>query len=256
MDLRAGNRLPLFIHLGNSHAAETFTAFNVDDRVAQVQGNIKVIQTLNNITVQAGRIGHQFNASKHLGTLQGHAASHDQANVAAAQNHHPLAGHVAFQIDEFLCSAGTVNACAAGARRTQSAPGTFPAAHGQHDGLGMNQLHTMLCADAGHHMIRLHGQHRGITLNVNVQLTSPIHIPLGVFRAGQFFLKAVETKTVVNALAQNTAGGMFTFQYKQAFNAVLPGSNGRRQSGRAAADNQHIHLQHAVFSRCHVSRPP
>ena len=256
MNLCAGNGLPLFIHLGNGYATKALTAFNVNDRMAQVQGNIEVVQALDNVAIQAGRIGHQFHTGQHLGALQGHAASHDQADVATAQNHHSLARHVAFQVDEFLCSTGTVNACTPGARRAQSTTGTLTAAHGQHNGLGMNQLHPVLCADAGHYVVRLHGQHRGIALNVNVQLTSFVYIPLCIFRAGQFLLKAMEAKAVMDALPQNTAGGMFTLQHEQVFNAVLPGSNGSRQSCRAAADNQHIHLQHAVFSRCHVSRPP
>jgi len=66
--------------------------------VGEVQGNIKVVQALHDVAGQATGVGHHFYAGQHLCTLKGHAAGHDQADVAAAEDQHPLAHQIAFHV--------------------------------------------------------------------------------------------------------------------------------------------------------------
>ena len=224
--------------------------------MAQIKRNVIVVQALNDVAVQAGGEGHQLHAGQHLRALQGHAAGHNQADVAAAQDDHPAAGHIAHEVDELLGRAGGVDAGAAGAGGAQRAAGPLAAAHGQDDGACLEHLQAMLGADAGDPAVFLNRENRRVALDIDAQFTGAVDVPLGVFRAGQFLLEAVQAEAVMDALAQDAAGVVFALQDEQVIDAVLPGGDGGGQTRRARADHQHIHPLNAVCLLGHVSSPP
>ena len=247
MLFRAGDGLALCIHFGYRHAGQAFPALNVDHRVAQKQRNVVVMQALNDIAVQAAGIRHQFHTGQHFGTLKGHTAGHDQANIAAAQNDHPFAGHIAFQIDEFLSRAGGINTRAAGTRGRQRAPGTFPAAHRKDQRARFEQLNALFFADGGDEAVFVDGKNGGAAAHFNAQFLYLINIPLRVLRAGQFFLEAVKAETVMNALAKNAAHIGFPFQHQKIIHACLFSGDGSGHACGARAHNEHVHLFHLIF---------
>ena len=254
----AGDGLALCVHLGHRHAGQAFLALNVDHRVTQKQRNVIVVQALNNIAVQAAGIRHQFHAGQHLGTLQGHAAGHDQADVAAAQNDHPLAGHIAFQIDEFLSRTGGINTRAAGAGGRQCAPGTFPAAHSQNQCARFEKLNALFFTDSGDKTVFVNGKNGSAAANLDAQFLYLVNISLRILRAGQFFLEAVKAEPIVNTLAKNAAHVGFPLQHQKIVHARLFGGDRSGHARRARAHNEHVYLFHPIFQFLaqHVSCPP
>ena len=202
MDLTARNRTAVFIDLGDGYAGQALLALDIDDGMAEIQRNIVVIEALNDIAVQAGRERHQLGTGEDLRALQRHAAGHDQADIAGAEDHDALAGHIAHEVDVLLRSTGGINTGAAGTRRRQRATRTLAAAHRQDDRLRLDDLHALRGRDTGHQMVfAVHRKDSGIGLDLNAHLGSLVDIALGVFGAGQLLLEAVQTKAVVDALA-------------------------------------------------------
>ena len=227
--------------------------------MAQIQGDVIVLQALHDVAVQAGGIGHQLYAGQHLGALQGHAARHDQADIAAAQDDHAAAGHIALEVDKLLRGAGAVDAGAAGAGNGQRAAGTLAAAHGQHNSLGLEHLQAPLAGDGGDGLIGIHAQHGYARAHVDAHFSGLVDITLGVFGAGQLFLKAMQAEAVVDALAQDAAGIVLAFQHDQAVHARLLGGDGGGQTRRARADDQDIHLGYGyavIHFTLHRGAPP
>lgn len=82
--------------------------------MGQIQGNVEVLQALHDVAGQAAGIRHDLHAGQYFGTFQRHAAGHDQADVAAAEDEHPLAYQIALHVDIALGSTGGVDAGGAG----------------------------------------------------------------------------------------------------------------------------------------------
>ena len=226
---------------------------NVHDGVGQIQRDAVILQALDDIAVEAAGIGHELHAGQHLRPLQRHAPGHDEADVPAAQDHHPAAGHVALQVHEFLGGAGAVNAGAAGAGDGQRPPGPLPAAHGQHHGLRLKHLQSVFPAHGGDAPVPAHGQHRYPGADVDPHFPGGVDVPPGVLGAGQFLLEAVQPEAVVDALAQDAPGLILPLQHDQAVNALLFRGDGGGQARRARADHQYVHPDR-VFT--HGPGPP
>ena len=122
MLLSAGDGASVF-DLCQRDAGHTLLALNVHHGVAQLQRNAKIIEALHNIALQTAGIGHKLGNAEHLGTLQRHTARHNQADVAAAQNHNPPPGQVAFHIDKALRRARSEDTGGAVAGDVQRAAG-------------------------------------------------------------------------------------------------------------------------------------
>ena len=240
-DLRSGNRISFFIHLGNGHAFQAFAAADIRDGVAEIERNIIVLEALNDVPVQAGGIRHELHTGKDFCPLKGHPPGHDQADIARTEDHNAFPRHQAFQVDEALRGPGGIDSGAAGAGRTKRATGTLAAAHGQDDRLGMNDLQAAGGGNAGHGMVRRDGKHGGGTLDLNTEFSCFIDIPLCVFRPCQFLLETVQAETVMDTLAQDTAGVLFPLENQQGINPVFLRGDRRGQAGRTGADDQDIH---------------
>ena len=63
--------------------------------------------------------------------------------------------------------------------------------------------------------VTVHGKNCRVCLNVNTQAARLVHIALRIFRAGQFFAKSMKPKTIVDALAQDTAGIVLALKDEQ-----------------------------------------
>ena len=204
MLLGAGHGLAV-LNAGQRNALNALLALNVHDRVAQLQWNAEIIETLYNIALQTAGIRHQFGHDLHLRALQRHAARHDEANVAGAQNDHLAAGQVALHVHKALGRAGRVDASGAVAGDIQRTARALPAAHGQDHGFGVQLEQAVLLVHSGHGLVRCQIQHHGVELVGNVQLLRLGDEPGRVLGAGQFFFKSMQAKTVVDALVQNAA---------------------------------------------------
>ena len=208
--------------------------------MGEIQGNIKVVQTLHDVAGQAAGVGHYLYAGQHLCALKGHAACHDQADVAAAEDQHPLAHQIAFHVHIALCGTGGVHTGRAGARGTNGTAGALAAAHAQHDALGLDDLVAVLLGNTVHLFVRGHFQHHSVQLHLYAGVLEHLNKASGVLRAGQLLAEAVQTKAVVDTLVQNTAQFLVALQNKDVAQTAFPCLAGSSKARRAAADNDQI----------------
>ena len=117
--------------------------------MAELQGNVEIIEALDDVPLQSAGIGHQLRNHQNLGPLQGHAPGHDQADIAAAQDDHSAPRQEALDVHQPLGRTGRVNARRAEARDVQRAPAPLPAAHGQDDGGGFDFNQAVGAVDGG-----------------------------------------------------------------------------------------------------------
>ena len=203
--LRAGDGAALFIHLRHHHLLQPVPAPNVGDGVAQIEGNVEVVEALDDVPGQTAGVGHQLHAGQDLGPLQGHAAGHDQADVAGAQDDHPPTHHIALHVQKALGGAGGEDAGAAGAGDGDGAPGALPAAHSQDDGPGLDGLVAVPGADGVQDPVLVQIQHHGIGADLNVGVLHHVDEAARVLGAGELLLEAVQAEAVVDALVQDAA---------------------------------------------------
>lgn len=97
--------------------------------MGKIQRNIIIVQALYNIAGQTVGERADFQHCLHLAAFKAHAARHDKADIAAAQNNDFVPGDIAFHVNHALCRTGGKYACGAFTRDTDSAAGTFAAAH-------------------------------------------------------------------------------------------------------------------------------
>ena len=62
---------PAVFHPGQGDALDPLLALNVHHRVAELEGDAVVVQALDDVPLQAARIGHQLGHHLHLGPLPG-----------------------------------------------------------------------------------------------------------------------------------------------------------------------------------------
>ena len=240
LHLSAGNGFAVGADLGHDGLFHTVLALNIHDGVGEVQGDVKVVQALHDIAGQATGVGHHFYAGQHLCTLKGHAAGHDQADVTAAEDQHPLAHQIAFHVHIALCCTGGVHAGRAGARGADGTAGALAAAHAQHDAFCLDDLVAVLLGDAVHLFVRGHFQHHGVQLHLYAGFLEHLNKAPGILRAGQLFAEAVQTKAVVDALVQNAAQFLVALQNKNVAQTAFPCLAGSSKARRATANNDQI----------------
>ena len=127
--LGSRDRAAVRADLRDRHSLHALFTFNVDDRVRQLQRDTEVVKALHDIPLQAARVRHEFGNDFDFGSLERHTPRHDQTDVAGAQDHDFMAGHVAFHVDKALRRARGENACRPVAGNVQRASGAFTAAH-------------------------------------------------------------------------------------------------------------------------------
>ena len=198
------------------------------------------MQALHDVSRQAAGIRHDLHTGEHLGALERHAARHDQADIARAQDEHALADHVALDIEVALRGTRGKYARRARARDADRTAGALAAAHGQHDRVRIKHLIAAGRGDDMYLLIRRDLEHHGVQTDVHAGLADHFDKPSRVFRTGQFFLKVMQAKAIMDALVQDTAQFPVAFDNADRAAARFPGSIRRGQARRAAADDHKL----------------
>ena len=213
------------------------------DGGGQIQRDIKVLQALDDVPGQTAGVGHELADRLHLGSLQGHAPGHDQADVAGAQDDHFPAHHIALAVDELLSGTGAENAGRTGTGGIQGTPAPLPAAHGQDDGLGLD-FQQALPVLGGNHFLGRNSGNRGFVVDLNVPLQHFLLVNIRVFRTGEFPAQLVQAEARVNTLAENTANIRLSVQNNHIGAARIVSRHRSCHTGGTAADNDNIMIPH------------
>ena len=240
MLLGAGDGLHLLVHLGDGDAGHALLALDVHHGVAELQGDAVVVQALDDVALQAAGIGHDLRHDLDLCALEGQTAGHDEADVAAAQDDHLPAGHIALHVDQTLGRTGAVDARGTEARDVQRAAAALTAAHGQDDGPRLDLEQAVNLVHGGDDLVRADGEDHGQELIFDAALKHLVDEALGVLGAGQLLLEGVQAEAVVDALVQDAAQLVVALQDQD---APIPGvvcGNRCRKTGGAAADDNNI----------------
>ena len=230
----------VLVHLGNDSLFHAGFALNIHDGMGQIQRDVEVLQTLHDVAGQAAGIRHDLHAGQHFGPFQRHAAGHDQADVAAAEDEHPLAYQITLHVDIALGSTGGVDAGGAGARDADGTAGAFPAAHAEDDASGFQNLIALFPADTVDLFVRGDLQHHGAQLHPHAGGMQQFNASAGILRAGELLAKAVQAKAIVDALVQDAAQFVVPLQNQNIAQAVLPCAVSCGKACRAAADDDQI----------------
>ena len=209
--------------------------------MGQVQGDVEVPETLLDVSRQSGRSGFHLIDPQDFRAFEGQPAGHDEADVAGAQNDTSLRGHLAAEVDEVLGRAGREDAGGTGAVDGDLLRGPFPAAGGEHHGLCRNGVDAFPVDDDGLEAVRglLHVRDEGLEQRRDAAFLELVDEPLGVLRAGEFFLEPHEAEAVVDTLFQDAAEALLPFD-EEHVRAGVVGGDGRCQSGRTSSDDEDV----------------
>ena len=200
MHFCAGNGRAVFVHTLHGHARQAALALDACDGVREIQRNIKIVQALYDVAGEAAGIGHYLYAGQHLRALQRHAARHDQADIARAEDHHTLAHHVALDVQIALCRARRKHARGAPPRNGDGPACALAAAHAQHDRRRLQHNVAVARVHRVHLLFGGDGQHHRIGFYLHVRFLHQLDKAPGILRAGELFLKIMQAEAVVDAL--------------------------------------------------------
>ena len=108
-----GYGLIIFIDLADLNGLEAVSAENSRDRMAQVQGDVIIGKALVDISRKSGGRGVYFIHAEHLRALKSQTASHDEPDIARAEDNAFLGRHNTEAVREMLCRAGGEHSCGA-----------------------------------------------------------------------------------------------------------------------------------------------
>ena len=214
----------------------------------QIQRDIEIVQTLDDVALQTAGIGHDLRHGFDLRALQRHAAGHDEADVAGAEDDHALADQIALHVHHALGGARRPDAGGAGARDVQRASGPLTAAHGQHHRLRPDLLQAYGAAGDGEHTVRRDVQHHAVRPGGDAPLVYGVDIALGVLGAGQLLMEGVQAKARVDALVQDAAQLAAALQNEDIPQTRVVGGCGGGQSGGTAAHDGQLYSFHESTS--------
>ena len=242
--LRAGNRAAVLVDLCNGDALKALLAVNVDNRGAQFERDVEVVEALDDVSRQSARIGHQLADHLDVRTLKGHAARHDKTDIARAEDNDFLAGHIAVNVDIFLRSTCGENAGAAGARDVERTSRTLAAAHCKNDCGGVDLNKTVLFVDCGDDVVVGNGEHHRVCLYDNVGVLNKLDETRGVFGTRKLLAEVVQTEAGMYALLKDTAEGLCALEYDYLFNAAFARLERSGHACGTSADNGKIIFKH------------
>ena len=204
-----------------------------------------VVQALLDIARQTARIGLHLINALHMRALQRHAARHDQADIAAAQNDDFMADHDVLQIDIILRNACGINACGALPGNGKRAARAFTAAHCQKHRIGLKLQQPAFPAGGGNDLIPADIQYGAVRDGFNPRLDHLIDKALGVFRPGQGLAKTCQAEAVVDALTQDSAQKMLAFKDQNILHALFPKAQCGCKTRRASANDDDLLVRHS-----------
>ena len=178
-------------------------------RSIQIQWNIKIIQALYDITLQAATLGAKFCHALYFGTFQHHTSRHDKSDVSGTKDHHTFTGHPPSDIYIILCRSGAVDACRSAAGDIQCSPGTFSASHSQDHGLRLDFQQPVLFVHGSDFFTSVRKRrnigYHGVQQIGDLRFFCHIDITFRILRSGQLLFKSMQSETVVDTLVQNAA---------------------------------------------------
>ena len=107
--LRSRYGFQVFIHSYQRNCLHPVLSVNLRHRMAKAKRNPKIVQALNNISLQSAGIGHDLRHQLYLRSLQAHSSCHNQADIPGTKNHHLPARHAALYVYKALGRPGTVD---------------------------------------------------------------------------------------------------------------------------------------------------
>ena len=178
-------------------------------RSIQIQWNIKIIQALYDITLQAATLGAKLCHALYFGTFQHHTSRHDKSDVSGTKDHHIFTGHPPSDIYIILCRSGAVDACRSAAGDIQCSPGTFSASHSQDHGLRLDFQQAVLFVHGSDFLASIGAQgnicYHGIQQIRDFCFFCHVNIAFRILRSGQLLFKSMQSETVVDTLVQNAS---------------------------------------------------
>ena len=232
------------VHLCQCNAFQTLFPFDVHNGMAQLQRNIIIIQTLYDISLQSSGIRHQLCNNLNLCAFKCHSSRHDQSDVAGTKDHDLPPRHIAFDIDQSLCRTCRENTCRTIARNIKCTSGTLTASHCQNNCLCLNLEKTFLPVHCGDNLLWADIHNHCIQLVFNIQFFRLINKTSCIFRSGQFFLKCMESESVVDTLIQDSAKFFVSFQDQNTVHSAFLRRNCSRKSCRSSSNDNNIISSH------------
>ena len=240
MNFRAGNRLSVCSNLGNNNLFNSVFALNINNCVRKIKRNIKIVEALNNISLQAAGIRHKLNARKHLCAFKCHTPCHNKADVAGAENNNSFTNHMAFDINISLSRTCGKNTCRASAGNGDCAPCALTAAHCKNNGFCRKHKIAFLRINAMNFLALRDFKHHSIGHNLNCGVAEHFNEFACIFGACELLFKIVQAKAVVNALIKYAAEFFVSFNDKYIFKPVFISGKRCGKACRTAADNYKI----------------
>ena len=198
-----------------------FLTFNIHNSMGKFQWNSKVIQTLHDVTLKAAGIRHQFRNHLNLGALQSHTTSHDQTNIAGTQDYNLTTRHVALDVNQSLCCTSRENTSRSVTRNIQGTTRSLTTTHGKDNSASLNLEETILAVHSCNHLILGNIHDHCVQLIFNAKFQHLVNKTTSIFRASQFFLKSMKTKSIVDALIKDTAKFRVSLQNQNIIAASL-----------------------------------
>ena len=212
-------------------------------RVVEQKGYAVVLQTLDDVALQAAGIGHDLRHKFDFRALPGHAPGHNQANIAGTEDDHALAGQIAVDVGQPLRRARRVDARGPRAGNAQCTAGPLAAAHGQYHRAGLQRGEPALGRNAGHRAVLADLQHHRVQPDFDVRALQTADEALYILRPGQFLAEEVQAKAVVDALLQNAAQRAVALEDDDLrLRRFLSRLQRRRQARGPAADDDYVKL--------------
>ena len=218
---------------------------DIHNGVAQKERDIVVVQALHDVALESAGVRQKLGHALDVRALKRHAARHDEADVAAAEDDDLASGHEALKIHEPLRRTGGIDACRTVAGDVQRSAGPLAAAHRKNDGAAAELLHAAFTARNGEHALVREREHHRRKTDGNAQLLGAVQKPCGVLGAGQLFAERVQTEAVVDALVQNAAGDAVALDDEHIVHARFLRGDGGGETGRTGADDNDIVGIHA-----------
>ena len=207
----SGNRLTVRVYCRNSNSLNPLLAVNLHNRVAELQWNIKVFNTLNNISSQPRTERHNLAYKLYLGTFQCEASCHNQPDITRAKNYNLTSGHITVYIYKALSRTRSKNTGRAGSRNNQGTTGSLTTAGCEHNSLCFNVHKAVRRVDCSNRMplprrtFLFHLQHHSISFIFNSKLIYLFRKAGRILRTGQFLTKIMKSESIMNTLQQNSA---------------------------------------------------
>ena len=212
---------------------------NAGNGMTQIQRNVVIVKTLQDISRQSRRVWHDLQYRLHVRAFERQPARHNHADISGAEDHDLPPRHPVIQIHVRLRGSGGKDACRPLSGYAKSAAGPFLAAHSQNDSLGLICTQSLSC-NCLHKAVLRKTRDRRAGFIRDSEFFHFINKNPRVLRTGQAFPETSEPESVMNTLTQNTARFLLPFQNDNVTDTLFIQLNSRRKSGRACADDDSI----------------